>query len=135
MPSNTIPAEIWYNANSDTCYYKDLNGVFKPLIGLDIAINDQLSSYTLLVTDVSKLIRMNVSSSNNLTIPTNTLAPIEVGEQLLVTQWGAGQTTILASSGVTIRSADAKVALRGQYSTAALIKVGTNEWLLSGDIG
>jgi hypothetical protein len=57
-----------------------------------------------------------------------------VGTIIEVLQLGAGQTTIVAGSGVTIRSPGGKSKLSGQYSSASLRKRGTNEWVLNGDI-
>jgi hypothetical protein len=47
---------------------------------------------------------------------------------------GAGQTTVVPGSGVTLRSAGGKTKLSVQYSMGRLIKRGTDEWYLSGDI-
>jgi len=49
-------------------------------------------------------------------------------------QYGAGQTTVVAGSGVTVRSSGGKLNLSGQYSGASLIKIGSDEWYLFGDI-
>lgn len=92
------------------------------------------SSDTLSITDADKVVEMNVGSANNLCVPANADVSFPVGTQILISQYGAGQTTIVALSGVTIRSADSKTKLSKQYSMATLIKVGTNEWYLAGDI-
>jgi len=98
-----------------------------------LVANRQTASYTLVLSDADKLIEMNVGSANNLTIPLNSVA-FATGTQILLAQYGAGQTTIVPTSGVTIRSNGAKVKLNAQYSGATLIKIDTNEWYLFGDI-
>lgn len=100
----------------------------------EISINTQTGSYTLVIGDSGKLIRMNVASSNNLTVPPNGSVAFPIGTQLILTQLGAGQTTVVAGSGVTINSSGGKLKLTGQYSAASLIKTGTDTWLLAGDI-
>lgn len=99
-----------------------------------ITTNRQTASYTLVLSDADKLVEMNVGSANNLTIPLNSSVAFPTGTQILLAQYGAGQTTIVATSGVTIRSNGGKLKLNVQYSGATLVKIGTDEWYLFGDI-
>jgi hypothetical protein len=99
-----------------------------------IVTNRQTASYTLVLGDADKLVELNNASANNLTIPLNSSVAFATGTQILLAQYGAGQTTIVATSGVTIRSNGAKLKLNAQYSGATLIKIDTNEWYLFGDI-
>ena len=99
-----------------------------------IVANRQTVSYTLVLSDADKLVEMNVGSANNLTIPLNSSVAFATGTQILLAQYGAGQTTIVPTSGVTIRSNASKVKLNAQYSGATLIKIATDEWYLFGDI-
>ena len=99
-----------------------------------ITTNRQTASYTLVIGDADKLVEINNASANNLTIPLNSSVAFSTGTQILLAQYGAGQTTIVATSGVTIRSNGAKLKLNAQYSGATLIKIDTNEWYLFGDI-
>ena len=99
-----------------------------------ITTNRQTASYTLVLGDADKLVEMNVASANNLTVPPNSSVAFSTGTQILLAQYGAGQTTVVAGSGVTIRSNGAKLKLNAQYSGATLIKIDTNEWYLFGDI-
>jgi hypothetical protein len=99
-----------------------------------ILTNRQTASYTLVLEDADKLVEMNVGSANNLTIPLNSSVAFPTGTQILLAQYGAGQTTIVATSGVTVRSSGAKSKLTGQYSGATLIKIAENEWYCFGDL-
>jgi hypothetical protein len=99
-----------------------------------ITTNRQTASYTLVAGDADKLVEMNVASANDLTIPLNSSVAFATGTQILLAQYGAGQTTIVPTSGVTVRSNGAKLKLNVQYSGATLIKIGTDEWYLFGDI-
>ena len=99
-----------------------------------VVTNRQTASYTLVLSDADKLVEMNVGSANNLTIPLNSSVAFPTGTQILLAQYGAGQTTIVATSGVTVRSNGGKLKLNVQYSGATLIKIGTDEWYLFGDI-
>jgi hypothetical protein len=99
-----------------------------------ITTNRQTASYTLVIGDADKLVEMNVGSANNLTIPLNSSVAFSIGTQILLAQYGAGQTTVVATSGVTVRSSVGKLKLNAQYSGATLIKIATDEWYLFGDI-
>jgi len=99
-----------------------------------ITTNRQTASYTLVLSDSDKLVEMNVATANNLTIPLNSSVAFATGTQILLAQYGAGQTTIVPTSGVTVRSNGAKLKLNVQYSGATLIKIAENEWYCFGDI-
>ena len=90
------------------------------------------ASYTLVIGDAGKLIQMNVGSANNLTIPPNSSVDFDVGTQIIITQIGAGATTIVDGSGVTTNSKDNKAAIDGQYSSVSLLQTADDTWLVTG---
>ena len=96
--------------------------------------NRQTGSYTLVIDDNNKVLEMNVAGANNLTVPPNSSVAFAVGTVVELFQYGAGQTTVVAGAGVTIRSSGGKLKLTGQYSAASLRKIATDEWSLVGDI-
>jgi hypothetical protein len=96
-----------------------------------IVANRQTASYTLVLSDADKLVETNVASANNLTVPASVFA---AGNQILLAQYGAGQTTIVAGAGMTIRSNGAKLKLNAQYSGATLVFISTSEAYIFGDI-
>jgi hypothetical protein len=99
---------------------------------LNLTLNAQTASYTLVLSDAAKQVEMNVASANNLTVPTDSVA-FPVGTTILVVQTGTGQTTIVPGSGVTINSTPG-LRLRARWSTATLIKRAANTWLAFGDL-
>jgi hypothetical protein len=107
-----------------------VNGVFLQTV----TTNRQTASYTLALADRGKLVEMNVATANNLTVPLDSAVAFPVGTQIDLSQYGAGQTTVVATGGVTIRSAGGALKLAAQYSGATLVKIATNEWYLFGDI-
>jgi hypothetical protein len=97
--------------------------------------NRQTGSYTLISSDVGKLIEMNSGSANILTIPSSSTVNFATGSAIDVVQYGAGQTSIASASiGVTIRSANNWVKINARYGAASLVKVGTDEWYLFGNL-
>jgi hypothetical protein len=99
-----------------------------------ITTNRQTSSYTFVLADRGKLVEMNVAAANNLSVPLNSNVAFPIGTKIDVTQYGAGQTTILATVGVTIRSFSSYVKLAGQYAACTLVKIGSDEWYLFGNL-
>ena len=86
----------------------------------------------LVIGDAGNLITASNANPNTITIPTNASVPFDIGTEIVVVQLGAGQTTIVGP-GVTLAASDGLVALASQYSTATLIKIAVDTWLLVGD--
>jgi len=101
-----------------------------------IGTNVRTSSYTLVISDQSKMIEMNSSSTTVLTIPTDASVNFPIGTYIVVLRTGTGATSIEgmvgAPSGVVI-NATPGLTLRTQWSMATLIKRAANTWVLSGD--
>lgn len=95
-------------------------------------ITTKTADATLALADKDE-VEMNVASANNLTVPPNSSVAFPIGTIKKVTQLGAGRTTIVAGSGVTIRTRSTLV-MQGQYAKAWLIKRATDEWVLFGDL-
>lgn len=108
-------------------------GTYNP----DLTFNTQIGNYTLVLADGTDnvVIEMNSTSPNTLSVPSNASVAFDIGTQITVVQKDVGETTVTGSGGVTILSADGVLNLRGRYSFASLIKVATNTWYMTGDIG
>ena len=112
------------NVNSITEGVNDIAfGVFNAQTG---------TSYTLVLSDVAKVISLTNAASITLTIPTNATVAFPIGTQMLLYQGGAGQVTV-SGAGVTIRAQGSKTKITAQYGVAGLLKVGTDEWVLFGN--
>jgi hypothetical protein len=90
-------------------------------------------TYTLVLADAGKLIRCTKATAMSIIIPTNAAQAYAIGQRVDIMQYGAGQVTVSPDTGVTLRSTPTNK-LRATYSTASIIKVGTNEWVLAGDL-
>lgn len=98
-------------------------------------INAQVgTSYTLVLADNQKLVTMENGSANTVTVPPNEDVAFPVGAEIALASLGAGATSVVAGSGVTVQSAGSLLGLDGQFATAALIKLATNTWLLAGKL-
>ena len=93
------------------------------------------TSYTLVLSDVAKVITLTNAASITLTVPPNTgggAVAFPIGTQILLYQGGAGQVTI--SSTDTIRSQGSKLKIAGQYGVAGLLKIAATEWVAFGNL-
>ena len=100
-----------------------------------IALNAQTgTTYTVVLADDGKLITCDNASAIALTIPPNSSVAFGIGTQINIMQLGAGQVTITAGAGVTLRSAGTKVKTNGQYSVATCVKIATDTWVLVGNL-
>jgi hypothetical protein len=91
------------------------------------------ATHTLLLSDLSKLIIMNNSSSMTVTVPSEANTAFMTGDRIDVTRYGTGSLTFNSQEGVSLRATPG-LKLRAQYSTATLTKLATNEWLIVGDL-
>ena len=64
----------------------------------------------------------------------NSSVAFPIGTEIQVLQLGAGQTTIVATSGVTTRSKSGQLKIANQYTGVTLVKVGTDEWYVIGNL-
>ena len=107
---------------------------FDYAVGNQAIESAQTASYTLVLGDAGKMVTMTNASANNLTVPPNSSVAFPLNTRIDLIQYGAGQTTIVAGSGVTILSSGSKLKLTGQYSGASLWKKASDTWVLIGDI-
>jgi len=99
-----------------------------------VSISSQIASYTLVLGDAGKVVEVSNASPVDLTVPPNASVAFPTGTIIELCQIGAGTVTVVAGSGVTIRTVDGLLGLDGQWATASLRKRGTNEWVLTGEL-
>jgi hypothetical protein len=97
---------------------------------LDLSLSRKTDSYTLVAADNGQVVEMNKATANTLTVPSGVFS---AGQQVLITQYGAGQTTI-AGSGVTLRSDGGKLKINTQYSMATILFISATEAYVTGNL-
>lgn len=115
-------------SNTSTLTNKTLTA---PII--TVSTNAQAASYSLVLSDASKVVEMSSASANTLTVPLNSSHAFPVGSQIIILQTNTGQTTIAGTAGVTVNGTPG-LKLRAQWSSATLIKRGTDSWVAIGDL-
>ena len=97
----------------------------------NITLERKTASYVGVASDNGKLIEMNVATANTYTINSGIFS---AGNQILISQYGAGQTTITAGAGVTLRSSGGKLKTSAQYSLVTIIAISSTEFYIAGDL-
>lgn len=94
------------------------------------AITTVTTTYSTLASDANKIIYSTGGSAYTITVA-NVLT---AGQWIDVVQYGAGQITFAAGSGVTLNSAGAKFKTTTQYSAATIICVASGLYVVVGDL-
>lgn len=133
----------WDNSGSSAAYATVQDGLTLDsnfnLVARPGVTTEAGASKSLALTDVQDIVLMSNGSANTVTIPANATTAFPVGTIITVVSTGAGTTTISAASGVTLQgNGGSAVAgscdIQTQYGAAALMKVATDTWIVSGDI-
>jgi hypothetical protein len=96
----------------------------------------QTASFTLTLAMKGQAVPVSHAANPiTVTVPLNSSVAFPVGSWVEIDRMGVGTVTIAATGGVTIRTAASALTVRAQYATAMLRKIGTDEWLLVGDLG
>lgn len=90
------------------------------------------TSYTLLASDLGKMIKFTNSGSVTLTVPTDASVSFNVGDRITLMLDSTGTLTVVGASGVTVNSEGSIFELNTRYSIATLVKLAANSWILTG---
>lgn len=133
----SISAKVANNLTASTTVAPSTTAVNTALalkLDLNLAIQANTASYTLVLANNGKTITQNVAVANGVTIPQNSSAAFPIGTTIPIIQLGVGQTTIGAGTGTTILTRMAGLKMGGQNAVAFITKVATNTWIAGGDL-
>jgi hypothetical protein len=101
---------------------------------VNLTFNAKTANYTLIASDVNKLVTMSSASTTTLTVPNGVFT---TGQQINVQRLGAGAvqirndgTSVLTSTGATSTAPD----LRAQFSAATIVCTSSNNFTVIGDL-
>lgn len=120
--------------NAETVTFND--GTVQNSAGVPSLTNftEKTASYTLdTLVHQDNIVEMNSGSATTFTIPTNASLAWPVGASMDIFQTGAGQVTIEGAAGVTVNYTPGNK-LRTQWSSATILKRGTDSWVIYGDL-
>lgn len=133
--ASSTPARVGVGTNgyvltADSTASAGIAWAAAPVTTLNISFNAQTgTTYSLIASDVNKLVTLNNSSAVTLTVPNGVFT---TGQVVNLQQLGTGQVTI-ASDGTTVITGTG-TKLRTRYSGATLICTSSNNFTLLGDI-
>jgi hypothetical protein len=120
LPSQTSNGGKYLTTNGSSASWSPIN----------VEINAKTDNYTLIASDAGKLVTMDSASNKTIIVPNGIFT---VGQQLAIAGLGTGVVTI-DSDGTSVLLATPGTLLRTQYSTATLVCIATDTFLLLGDL-
>jgi len=129
--SQTGDSQRWTDSSNAVLAYVTAGGnVVAPQ-----AINVQTgTTYTIVAADMAKLVTCDNAGGITFTVPQDSDAVYPIGHFTEIMQLGAGQITVAAGSGATLRVSGLTAKARAQYSRLGVQKVAANTWSLYGDL-
>jgi hypothetical protein len=117
---------------STNLYYTDarVEAIAAPLYFTENVQVDTVN-YTLVLSDVAKVVAMNNSAPATVTVPLNASVAFPVGTVINVYAMTANTVRVEGASGVTVRN---EGDIAEQYGEVSLRKRAENEWVLSGNL-
>ena len=119
-----------YVLTADSTQSKGVKWAPAATTSLNLTLNAKTGSYTLIASDVNKLVTVDSASAATITVPNGVFT---VGQQINVAALGDGLVTI-DSDGTTVLKATPGTILRTKYSSATIICIATNTFLIVGDL-
>ena len=132
LPANTVTSAMIAQATIVDADISTTAAIDQGKIA-DTVLNQQVASYTLVLTDKNKMVEIFNSSATTLTIPADDSVNFGTGATIVILQTGTGQVTLTAGAGVTL-NATPGAKLRTQWSSATLVKRAANTWVALGDL-
>lgn len=127
----TSPTEgmlVWLEDSNKFVYYT--GSAWSDLLSTSQTISDKSANYSIVAGDAQKLIR---STGSAITITIDNV--LSVGQRIDFAQYGSGQITFAAGSGVTLNSADSNLKTAKQYAGATVECVASGVYWLVGNLG
>lgn len=134
-PNNVTPGYYYWNGSawinligSATSSTITGNGTTSTIANFGSVINDQTAGFTLGNSDNGKIIAINSSTAQTITVPS-----LSVGFNCMIVQKGTGQVA-LSASGVTINNRFGFTKTAGQYAVITLVCIASGVYIASGDM-
>ena len=90
------------------------------------------TSYTLVLSDLGKLIEFQNTGNSTLTIPPNSSTAFTLGDRVDILLSSVGSLSVVGGDGVTINAEGSLTTLSSRWTRATLIKIGTDSWVMTG---
>lgn len=105
------------------------------LLAISSPLNNQAGlTYGVVLSDAGKMITMNHSSANTITIPSNASVAFPVDTEIGFMQLGDGATTVAINTDTLEVNAALTTVLNGKNAVACVKKVTATKWVLFGNL-
>lgn len=135
--STSGKGRVYFDSTANKFKVSENGGGYVQLVG-DVGIlgvNTQTDNYQLVLSDTGKLVTINNAAAKTLTIPANATVAFQVGTIIFVAQLGAGQVDVAGAGGVTVNpQPGSNQNIKGQYGQVVLTKIGTDSWIVAGNL-
>lgn len=108
-----------------------LNNKSNVLVNIVIETTD---ARTLQLSDIDSFIRLTNNGTTVVTVPNDTSLNLPSGFSVTICLESTGTASIVAESGVTLKSKDDLNSIGGQNEPVSLVKEAENEWILFGSL-
>lgn len=131
---NALEARVVNGADASVTASNAAQASANDAISGPVDLVSRSTSHTLGVDDAGKVVYVTAGTGITVTVPDEATEAFATGAVVILVRAGAGDVTVSAAAGVTLNSEYGFDKLREQYSTAALVKTGSDVWLLSGGL-
>jgi len=112
-----------------------LNAAESAAKGAQTVITDTGTTVSIQKKHMGALLICNNGSATAATLPSDSTDPsINIGEWVDIYMLGAGQVTVTAGAGVTLRKAAATAKILAQYGKVRATKIAANTWSVNGEL-
>lgn len=126
----TTPVEGMLTYLEDSNKFSFYNGsAWIDLNAAQQTVSDKTANYATVLADAGTLVR-STGSAITITVDNN----LSIGQRIDFVQYGTGQITFAAGSGVTLNSVDGKLKTAKQYAGASVECVASGVYWLVGNI-
>jgi hypothetical protein len=127
---NLTKVLVWDDASTKLMKWRDVN-----TISGGGAINTQtILTYTMSSSDANNIVLMDNISPQTVVIDLNSNVSFSSGTKIDIIQIGTGTVSVSAVGGVTLNSKNSWTSLADQYVAATLLNIGTDDWILIGNL-
>jgi len=92
------------------------------------------TAYTIGTADVGKLVTLNNTAAQTITVPANSSVAFAIGDQINFMNLSTGTATFSPGGTAVIRSAGSKLKLADQYAVCTVLKIDTDAWVMLGNV-
>ncbi|WP_353809065.1 LamG-like jellyroll fold domain-containing protein [Agromyces sp. SYSU T00194] len=126
-------------ADGDGIFFDQASGLFKPgsggATGLYVGVNAQTgTTYTPVLSDIGKMVTLDNAAEVVVTLPADAVTAFPVGARVDFTLLSEGGGSFLAGAGADADGTPSTT-FRDQYSTAHVVKIAADTWIVGGDLG